>query len=192
MEEVLIVGAGPCGISVAMECQKRGLRPLMIEKGAIANTIYRYPLSMTFFSSADKIEIGDIPFITTRERPKREEAIVYYRTVVQHYGLRVHTHEKVEKIERKADDFLVTTKGRTKYHQYRSRYVVIATGYYDQPHRMNIPGEDLPHVYHYFHEAHPFAGQGCRDWWTTFCHPGCSRATTGRCTCDHGLSREPV
>lgn len=159
MEEVLIVGAGPCGISVAVECKKQGLDPLVIEKGAIANTIYRYPLSMTFFSSADKIEIGDLPFPTVHERPKREEAIVYYRTVVQRYGIRVHTHEKVENIQREQGGFLISTQGRIKSHQYRSKYVVIATGYYDQPHMMNVEGEDLPHVYHYFHDAHPFAGQ---------------------------------
>lgn len=158
MEEVLIVGAGPCGISVAIECKKRGLEPLIIEKGAIVNTIYTYPVSMTFFSSADKIEIGKIPFTTIHERPKREEAIVYYRTVLQRYGIRVHTHEKVEKIEREEDHFLVSTRERTKNNEYQSKYVVIATGYYDQPHMMNILGEDQPHVFHYFRDAHPYAG----------------------------------
>jgi len=159
MEAVLIVGAGPCGISAAIECKKRGLDPLIIEKGAIVNTIYTYPLSMTFFSSADKIEIGGMPFTTVNERPKREEAIVYYRTVVQKYGIRVQTHEKVEEIQRHSDHFLVITKSRTGKQEYRSKYVVIATGYYDQPHLMRVEGENLPHVYHYFYDAHPFAGQ---------------------------------
>lgn len=159
MEAVLIVGAGPCGISVAVECKKRGLEPLIIEKGAIVNTIYTYPLSMTFFSTADKIEIGDVPFTTVNERPKREEAIVYYRTVIQKYGIRVRTHERVKKIRREPDCFVVLTKGRTQQHEYRSKYVVIATGYYDQPNMMNVEGEDLPHVYHYFYDAHPYVGQ---------------------------------
>lgn len=159
LEEVLIIGAGPCGISVAIECKKRGFNPLVIEKGAIVNTIYTYPLSMTFFSSADKIEIGNIPFPSIYTRPTREEAIVYYRTIVQRFGIRVHTYEKVIKIERQNDHFLVFTKGRTRRYQYRSKYVVIATGYYDQPNWMKITGEDLPHVFHYFQDAHPYAGR---------------------------------
>lgn len=159
MEKVLIVGGGPCGISVAIECKKRGIEPLIIEKGAIANTIYSYPLSMTFFSSADKIEIGDVPFTTVNERPKREEALVYYRTLVQTFGIRVHTHEQVEQIKPLDDGFLVWTKSRVAKRKYHSKYVVVATGYYDQPHLLNIPGEDFAHVHHYFRDAHPYAGQ---------------------------------
>lgn len=159
MEEVLIVGAGPCGISTAIECQKRGLRPFIIEKGSIVNTIYSYPLSVTFFSSANKIEIGNIPFMTIHERPTREEALVYYRNLIEHFGIRVHTFERVTQIIDQEQSFLVQTANAKGSQQYQCKYVVIATGYYDQPHYMRIPGEDSPHVHHYFYDAHPYTGK---------------------------------
>lgn len=159
LEEVIIVGAGPCGISTAIECKKRGLNPLIIEKGSIVNTIYSYPLSMTFFSSADKIEIGNMPFTTIHERPAREEALVYYRELIKRFGIRVHTFEKVESIAQEADEFIISTSHAQGHGRYVSKYVVIATGYYDNPHYMNIPGENLPHVHHYFYDAHPYTGK---------------------------------
>lgn len=159
MEEVLIVGAGPCGISTAIECKQRGLRPIIIEKGSIVNTIYSYPLSMTFFSSADKIEIGNVPFTTIHERPTREEALVYYRNLIEHFGIRVHTYERVTQIQHHEEGFLVFTKNARESKQYQCKYLVIATGYYDQPHYMKVPGEDLPHVHHYFYDAHPYTGK---------------------------------
>lgn len=157
--DVIVVGAGPCGLSAAIELQKVGLKPLIIEKGCLVNSIYHYPLSMTFFSSADKLEIGGIPFTTVNERPNRHEALVYFRTVAKRYQLDIHTYEKVVDIERLEEGFRVLTSKRDGRGQYEVKYVVLATGYYDRPHLMNIPGEDLPHVKHYFRDAHPYVGE---------------------------------
>ncbi|MFC7442155.1 YpdA family putative bacillithiol disulfide reductase [Laceyella putida] len=158
MFDVIVVGAGPCGLSAAIELQKEGLEPLIIEKGCLVNSIYHYPLSMTFFSSADNLEIGGIPFTTVNEKPTRYEALAYFRTVVRKHHLELHTYEKVVEIERLKEGFRVMTSRRDGRGIYEVKYVVLATGYYDNPNLMNIPGEDLPHVKHYFHDAHPYAG----------------------------------
>jgi thioredoxin reductase (NADPH) len=159
MADVIVVGAGPCGISAAIELKKEGFQPLIIEKGCLVNSIYHYPLSMTFFSSADNLEIGGIPFTTVNEKPTRHEALAYYRTVARVYQLDIHTYEKVIQLEKKEDGFRVITAKRDGRRSYEAKYVVLATGYYDNPNLMKIPGEDLPHVHHYFHDAHPFADQ---------------------------------
>lgn len=156
---MIIVGAGPCGIAAAIECKKHDLKTLVLEKGCLVNSIYHFPLSMTFFSSADNLEIGEIPFTTPHEKPTRHEALAYYRTVVKHYQLNINTYEKVVKIEKPSESFVVWTESRTGKHRYESQYVIIATGYYDNPNLMNIPGETMDHVHHYFHDAHPYAGQ---------------------------------
>jgi thioredoxin reductase (NADPH) len=156
-EKVIIVGAGPCGLSTAIELQKRGVKSLIIEKGNVVNSIYHYPTHQTFFSSSDKLEIGGIPFITERQKPVRNEALTYYRTVAERKQLRIHSYEKVETVEKKDDYFHIlsrTQDGKTK--TYRAKYVVIATGYYDHPNMLNVPGEELPKVSHYFKEAHPY------------------------------------
>ncbi|PGT87148.1 YpdA family putative bacillithiol disulfide reductase [Bacillus sp. AFS040349] len=152
-EEIIIVGGGPCGLSAAIELEELGTKPLVIEKGNIVNAIYHYPTHQTFFSSSEKLEIGNIPFITENRKPVRNQALAYYREVVKRKQLRIHAFEKVEKIEKNENQkFIVITNKQT----YEARQVVIATGYYDHPNLMNIPGEDLPKVFHYFKEAHPY------------------------------------
>lgn len=157
VEKVIIIGGGPCGMSCAVELQKQGIDPLIIEKENIANTIYNFPTHQVFFSSSDKLEIGNVPFITERQKPLRNEALAYYRAVATRGNLRVHTFEKAINIQRNTSKFQVITE---KYPQQQSIYeadhVIIATGYYDQPNTMNVPGEELGKVKHYFKEAHPY------------------------------------
>ncbi|TXK87728.1 YpdA family putative bacillithiol disulfide reductase [Geobacillus sp. AYS3] len=157
-EKIIIVGGGPCGLAAAIALQDVGYRPLVIEKGNIVNSIYHFPIHQTFFSTSERLEIGGGPFITENRKPKRNQALAYYREVVTRKQVRVQTFEKVEQVEKQEDGtFLVqTTKER-----YRAQYVIIATGYYDNPNYMNIPGEDLPKVTHYFKEAHPYYNTDC-------------------------------
>jgi thioredoxin reductase (NADPH) len=159
MEEVIIVGAGPCGLSAGVECQAAGLNPLILEKGCIVNSIYQYPTFMTFFSTPELLEIGGIPFNTEREKPTRNEALSYYRTVAQRKQLRIRTYEEVKDVERRDGYFVVHTETmHGDRRTYETRNVVIATGYFDNPNRLGIPGEDLPKVFYQFKEAHPFQG----------------------------------
>ncbi|TCT25599.1 thioredoxin reductase (NADPH) [Melghiribacillus thermohalophilus] len=156
-EDVIIVGAGPCGLSAAIELQKKGIKPLLIEKGNVAESIYRYPTHQTFFSSSDRLEIGGYPFITEKQKPVRNEALTYYRTVAQRSHLRIHSYEKVIGVEKIHDYFVVSTQKRTGEDQtYQAKFVIIATGYYDHPNMLNVPGEELDKVSHYFKEAHPY------------------------------------
>lgn len=156
-EEVIIVGAGPCGMAAAIALQDRGINPLLIEKGNVVNSLYKFPTHQTFFSSSDNLEIGDIAFITEKQRPVRNEALVYYREVAKRKALRIQSFEEVTKIEKKDKGFLLNTEANhNEKKQYKAKFVIIATGYYDQPNRLNVPGEDLPKVSHYFKEAHPY------------------------------------
>ncbi|GKV65661.1 MULTISPECIES: YpdA family putative bacillithiol disulfide reductase [unclassified Sporosarcina] len=150
--DVLIIGGGPCGLSAAIEVQKIGLSAVVIEKGNIVHSLYNYPTHQTFFSSSSKLSIGDIPFITAIDKPKRNDALVYYRTVAQLENLQINSHERAEDVQRQGERYIVKTDKAV----YNAKYVVIATGYYDQPNRLNVKGEELPHVYHYFKEAHPY------------------------------------
>ncbi|WP_409301421.1 YpdA family putative bacillithiol disulfide reductase [Peribacillus sp. SCS-155] len=151
--DVIVVGAGPCGLSAAIALQEAGKNVLIIEKGNIVNSIYRYPTHQTFFSSSEKLEIGDIAFITENRKPVRNQALAYYREVVKRKSLRIHKFEKVGKIEKQGDGrFLVATSKA----EYLASHAVIATGYYDHPNYMDIKGEDLPKVFHYFKEGHPY------------------------------------
>lgn len=151
-EDVIIIGGGPCGLAAAIALKEKGITPLVIEKGNIVNAIYHYPTHQMFFSSSEKLEIGGIPFITENRKPHRNQALSYYREVVKRSNLRINAFEKVtEVIKREAGFKVITTKD-----EYRANYVIIATGYYDHPNYLNIKGEDLPKVFHYFKEGHPF------------------------------------
>lgn len=157
-EDVIIVGGGPCGLAAAIALEKQGFTPLVIEKGNIVNAVYGYPTHQTFFSTSEKLEIGDIPFVSESRKPTRNQALCYYREVVKRKQLRINTFERVVRIEKKEDQqFVVYTQLKNGDHNtYDSKHIIIATGYYDNPNYMNIPGEDLPKVMHYFKEAHPY------------------------------------
>ena len=150
--DAVIVGGGPCGLSAAIELQRIGLKPIVIEKGNIVNALYNYPTHQTFFSTSEKLAIGDVPFIIEERKPRRNQALVYYREVVNAHQIQVNRFEKVERVEKKGEGFVVSTTKDC----YETPYVVIATGYYDNPNYIGIPGEDLPKVFHYFKEAHEF------------------------------------
>ncbi len=155
-EEVIIIGGGPCGLAAAIACQNKGIEPLIIEKDHIVSSIYKYPTHQTFFSTSEKLEIGDVAFVTEERKPHRNQALVYYRSVAERKNLRIQSREAVLTVEKQKDGtFVVETEKKT----YVASFVVIATGYYDSPNYMNIEGEDLPHVFHYFKEAHPYYKQ---------------------------------
>ena len=160
MEQVIIIGGGPCGLSAAAELQNKGIDPLIIEKGCVVNSIYGYPTFMNFFSTPELLEIADIPFVVTGEKPTRQEALTYYREVAQRRKFRLHSYEWVEAIERREDGtFAVrTTKRDGAQAKYEARFVIIATGYFDNPNLLGVPGEELSHVSHYYKEAHPYQG----------------------------------
>ena len=153
--DVIIIGAGPIGLCCGIEAVKNNLSHLIIEKGCLVNSIYHYPTNMVFFSTSDRLEIGDIPFVSHGDKPTRREALEYYRRVKNSWSLNVNTFEEVISIQRAQDLFTVTTNKE----KYSSRFIIISTGYYDNPNLLNVPGENLPKVKHYFDEAHPYAYQ---------------------------------
>jgi putative YpdA family bacillithiol system oxidoreductase len=153
--DVLIIGAGPIGIACALECEKHKLNYLVLEKGALTNSIFNYPLHMTFFSTSEKLEVGVIPFISNNAKPTRNEALEYYRRVVSSKQLNINLYEEVKTINRTNDSFKVTSNKV----DYRVKRIIIATGFYDIPNLLNVAGEDLPKVFHYYKEAHPFTLQ---------------------------------
>lgn len=153
--DILIIGGGPIGLNCALEARNHNLSYLIIEKGTIVNSLYHYPLYMRFFSTAEKLEIDDIPFICTAPKPGRQEALEYYQGIARQRNINIHLYEKAEKIEKKEDIFNVTTNKNN----YRAKNVIISTGFYDLPNRMDIPGEDLPKVKHYYTEPYPYAQQ---------------------------------
>ncbi|WP_442594589.1 YpdA family putative bacillithiol disulfide reductase [Neobacillus sp. D3-1R] len=152
LEDVIIVGGGPCGLAAAIALKEIGKNPLIIEKGNIVNALYHYPTHQTFFSTSEKLEIGNMPFVTEEYKPKRNQALVYYREVAKRKDLRIHSYEKVNQVVKKDESFEVYTDKNN----YKAKYVVIATGYYDHPNFMNVPGENSSKVFHYFKEAHPY------------------------------------
>jgi thioredoxin reductase (NADPH) len=159
LEQVIVIGAGPCGLSAAIALQREGLSPLLIEKSCIVNAIYLYPTYLQFFSTPELLEIGGYPFTTPHEKPYRQEALVYYREVARREQLRIHSYKEVVSIERLETGFTVHTEDQFgKKAAYNTRNVIVATGYFDHPNWLGIPGEELPKTTHYYKEAHPYAG----------------------------------
>lgn len=152
---VTIIGAGPVGLACGIALKQRDIPFRIIDKGALVNSIYHYPVNMTFFSTSDRLEIGNIPFISHNVKPTRREALEYYRRVTSHYQLPIQLYEKVMSITGQEGDFTVTTdKG-----EYKSEYVILSSGFYSDPHLMGVPGENLQKVKHYYDEPHPYAFQ---------------------------------
>jgi thioredoxin reductase (NADPH) len=162
VRDVLIVGAGPSGLATAIAAKQQDLDYVIVEKGVLVNSIFNFPTHMVFFTTPELLEIGGLPLVTPYDKPTRLEALRYYRRVVDTYGLPISFHEKVTDIEREDDVFAVTTEvvgagsSRLGTRVRHARAVVMATGYYDDPNYLGIPGEDLPHVSHYYKEAHPY------------------------------------
>ncbi len=155
--DILIIGAGPTGLACAIEAQKVGLKALIIDKGCVVNSIYNYPANMVFFTTPELLEIGDIPFNTAHQKPTRQEALEYYRRVAEHYRLHIFQYQWVKTVTGEDGDFRVTATDRSGgVHDYRARKIIVATGYYDLPNLLGAPGEDLPKVFHYYREPHPF------------------------------------
>ena len=152
---IVIIGSGPIGLATAIELKKRGIKSLIIERGCLVNSIYNYPTNMTFFSTSNRLEIGNIPFISHGPKPTRKEALEYYRRAAEHYKLDVNLYEEVKSVDGSDGNFTVTTDKQT----YIAEKVVVATGFYGRPNLMNIPGEDLPKVLHYYDEPHRYAWQ---------------------------------
>lgn len=150
MYDVIIIGGGPIGLACGIEAEKRGLSYLIIEKGCLVNSIYNFPVNMTFFSTAQKIEIGNIPFVAHNDKPTRREALEYYRRVKDHWQLKLKTYEAVTNVKREEGVFFVTTSKAN----YEAKFVIAATGFYDVPHLMNVKGENLPKVKHYYDDPH--------------------------------------
>jgi thioredoxin reductase (NADPH) len=158
--DVLVVGAGPTGMACAIAAQNLGLKVGLVDKGCLTNSLFHYPANMTFFTTPELLEIGDIPFPSTNQKPTRAEALEYYRKVAEHYKLDVRQYENVDRVTGSDGDFHVHTTdrfGRKKEHV--SRKLIVSTGYYDLPNYLGLPGEDLPKVKHYYDEPHPYYAQ---------------------------------
>jgi thioredoxin reductase (NADPH) len=151
--DVIIIGAGPIGLTCGIEAKKRNKSHLIIEKGCLVNSLYHYPTNMTFFSTSERIEIGGLPFVSHGDKPTRRESLEYYRRVAHSWDLNINTYERVTNIKNENKNFLATTNKAA----YKSANVIVATGFFDKPNLLNIPGEDKSKVNHYFDEAHPYA-----------------------------------
>jgi thioredoxin reductase (NADPH) len=158
--DAIVVGAGPTGLACGIELKLRGLNAILIEKGCVTNSLYHYPTNMVFFTTPELLEIGNIPMTSLNEKPNRTEALKYYRRVAEHYKLDIHQYERVDNLAGTDNAFEVRTTDRYGcHHTYTSRKLILATGYYDIPNLLNVPGEDLPKVFHYYKEAHPYYNQ---------------------------------
>ncbi len=158
--DVAIVGAGPTGLACGIEVKKLGLRPVLFDKGCVVNSIYNYPTNLVFFTTPELLEIGDIPMTSLNEKPGRTEALKYYRRVADYYKLEIHQYERVLGFDGTDGKFSIRTEtGEGNRYCYESKKIILASGYYDIPNRLGIPGEDLDKVIHYYREAHPFYNQ---------------------------------
>ncbi|MBS1800954.1 MAG: YpdA family putative bacillithiol disulfide reductase [Acidobacteria bacterium] len=155
--DLLVIGAGPTGMACAIEAQRAGFSARLVDKGCLCNSLFHYPSNMTFFTTPELLEIGDIPFSSPNQKPNRDEALEYYRKVAEHYRLDVRQYETVERVAGSDGNFTVHTKDRFgRPLEHRARKLVIATGYYDLPNYLNIPGEGLNKVFHYYEDPHPY------------------------------------
>lgn len=152
MKDLIIIGAGPIGLACGIEAKKNNLDYLIVDKGMLVNSIYNYPVNTTFFSTSDKLEIGEIPFISHNVKPTRTEALEYYRRVCDSWDLNLDLYNEVLEIEKKESFFILNTRNGIK----KSKNIVICTGFYDIPYMLNIPGEELDKVLHYYNESHPY------------------------------------
>jgi thioredoxin reductase (NADPH) len=155
--DIAIIGAGPTGLACGIELKKRGLKPVLFDKGCVVNSIYNYPINLVFFTTPELLEIGDIPMTSLNEKPGRTEALKYYRRVAEHYELNIHQYERVLSFDGADENFTVQTERVSgEYGCYRARKIILASGYYDIPNRLDVPGEDLDKVIHYYREPHPY------------------------------------
>lgn len=150
--DILIIGAGPIGLACGIEASKAGFSYTIVDKGCLVNSLFHYPHSMTFFSTADKLEIGNVPFISQNVKPTRSEALEYYRRVATHWKLNVRLYEEVKEVKREGLDYQIQTSKSI----ITAKAIIISTGFYDLPYLLNVPGENLPKVLHYYREPHPF------------------------------------
>jgi thioredoxin reductase (NADPH) len=155
--DVLVIGAGPTGMACAIEAQRAGFSSAMVDKGCLVNSLFHYPANMVFFTTPELLEIGGIPFTTANQKPNRSEALEYYRNVAQHYRLDVRQYQRVASVTGYDGAFRVETQDLHGHdHEYVARKIVVATGYYDRPNYLGIPGEDMPKVMHYYKDPHPY------------------------------------
>jgi len=160
MYDVICIGAGPTGLASAIEMKRAGMRPLVIDKGCLCNSLYHYPVNMVFFTTPELLEIGDIPMTCATEKPTRVDALKYYRKTAEHFQLELRLYEPVTKVEGHDEHFVVHTQTENGTSSvYNCRKIVVATGYYDLPNRLDVPGENLPHVSHYYTEPHSYWNQ---------------------------------
>jgi thioredoxin reductase (NADPH) len=158
--DVLVIGAGPTGLACGIAAKRAGLKVVLVDKGCLTNSLFHYPAHMTFFTTPELLEIGDMPFSSPNQKPTRSEALEYYRKVAEHYQMDVRQYETVDRVTGQDGDFSVWTTdrfGRTICHQ--ARKLIVSTGYYDLPNYLNIPGEGLPKLKHYYDEPHPYFAQ---------------------------------
>jgi thioredoxin reductase (NADPH) len=153
--DIIIIGGGPIGLTCGLEAKRKGLSYLILEKGCLVNSLYHYPVNMTFFSTSERLEIGGIPFVSNNAKPTRNEALEYYRRVAVSAELNIHLFEKVEAVTRKGDEFHITTSKQV----YTASNIIITTGFYDIPYLLDVPGEELPKVTHYYNDPHFYAFQ---------------------------------
>ncbi len=154
--DVICIGAGPTGLATAIEAKRAGMRALVIDKGCLCNSIYHYPVNMVFFTTPELLEIGDLPLVSPNDKPTRVEALKYYRKAAEHYELELRLFELVIRVDGSDGHFTVVTQTEKGAREYQGKKIVVATGYYDLPNRLNVPGEDLAHVSHYYTEPHAF------------------------------------
>lgn len=160
--EIAVIGAGPCGLSVGVAARRAGVECVLFDKGPVTRAITLYPTYGTFFSTAEKLELGDVPFVTSGDKPTRREALKYYRRVVEHFDLDVRQYQEVVEVEGERGDFALRIRGRGGEREtVGARNVVVATGYFDTPNMLDVPGEELPKTTHYFTEGAPYFRQDC-------------------------------